>query len=177
MTLESNLKQMERTREAYWLRYPGTSPVKLRWRALAVRHSFHVLPGERILELGAGTGLWAEHLTSVLKGRNPITAAVFDEAFLQTAKKLPNVEFIHVTDLRNDLPAEGFDYIVGTRSFATIFSHRTSRPCTVYSSQAARFSSSKPTIGTRKYFSKASFDHLAVGPATPSARSACANTC
>jgi SAM-dependent methyltransferase len=114
MTLESNLKQMERTREAYWLRYPGTSPVKLRWRALAVRHSFHALPGEKILELGAGTGLWAEHLTSVLHGRNPITAAVFDESFLQTAKKLPNVDFVHVKDLRNDLPAEGFDYIVGT---------------------------------------------------------------
>jgi dolichol-phosphate mannosyltransferase len=114
MTLESNLKQMERTREAYWLRYPGTSPVKLRWRALAVRHSFHVLPGERILELGAGTGLWAVHLTSVLHGRNPITAAVFDEAFFETATKLPNVEFVHVKDLRNDLPAEGFDYIVGT---------------------------------------------------------------
>jgi SAM-dependent methyltransferase len=114
MTLESNLKQMERAREAYWRRYPGTSPVRLRWRALAVRHSFHVLPGERILELGAGTGLWAEHLTSVLRAKNPITAAVFDESFLQTAKNLPNVEYIHIKDLRNDLPAEGFDYIVGT---------------------------------------------------------------
>jgi len=34
MTLESNLREMEREREAYWLRYSATSPVKLRWRAL-----------------------------------------------------------------------------------------------------------------------------------------------
>jgi dolichol-phosphate mannosyltransferase len=113
-SLEANLQMMERGREAYWLRFPGTSPIKLRWRALAVRHSFHVLPGERILELGAGTGLWAEHLTAVLRGQNPITAAVFDESFVQSGKNLPNVEFVHVKDIRNDLPAESFDYIVGT---------------------------------------------------------------
>ncbi len=105
---------MERGRESYWLRYPGTSPVKLHWRALAVRHSFHVLPGERILELGAGSGLWAEQLTSVLKGRNPITAAVFDESFLKDHKPLTNVEFVHVKDLARDLPDGSFDYIVGT---------------------------------------------------------------
>lgn len=114
MSLESHLQMMERGREAYWSRFRSTSPVKLRWRALAVRHSFHILPGERILELGAGTGLWAEHLTQVLRGQNPITAAVFDESFLQTGKKLPNVEYVLVKDLRADLPVESFDYIVGT---------------------------------------------------------------
>ncbi len=114
MSLETNLQAMERAREAYWLRYPGTSPLKLQWRARAVRHSFHVLPGERILELGAGTGLWTEQLTSVLHGRNPITAAVFDESLFRSAKKLENVEFVHVTDLDGDLPAESFDYVVGT---------------------------------------------------------------
>lgn len=114
MSLESNLRQMEHTRETYWLRYPRTSPVKLHWRALAVRHSFHVLPGERILELGAGTGLWTEHLTRVLRGQNPVTAAVFDESFLQHAKKLLNVEFVRIENLRHDLPAESFDYVVGT---------------------------------------------------------------
>jgi len=114
MSLESNLRQMERGREAYWQRYPGTSPFKLRWRALAVRHTFHVLPGETILELGAGTGLWAEHLTTVLRGRNPITAAVFNEPFVGSARKLPNVEFVHVRNLSNDLPAENYDYVVGT---------------------------------------------------------------
>src|SRR3954463_12900720 len=85
MSLEANLREMERTREAYWRRYAATSPVKLRWRALTVRHCFHLLPGESILELGAGTGLWTEHLAATLRGENPITAAVFNAGFAEQA--------------------------------------------------------------------------------------------
>jgi len=116
MTLESNLREMERGREAYWLRYPGTSPVKLRWRAVAVRHTFHVLPGESILDLGAGSGLWTEHLTSVCRGEAFITAAVFNEDLWEQAsrRKLPNTTFVHVADHARDLPPESFDYVVGT---------------------------------------------------------------
>lgn len=107
---------MERSRERYWLRYPNTSPVKLRWRALTVRHCFHVLPGESILEFGAGSGFWTEHLTGVLRGENPITAAVFnsDLADLASSKNLPNCKIVRVNDLAKDLPAESFDYVVGT---------------------------------------------------------------
>ena len=114
MSIEQNLCEMELSRESYWLRYPGTSPFKLRRRALTVRHCLHVLPGERILELGAGSGLWTEHLTDVLRGENPITAAVFNEELLRSApSRLPNTEFVHVTDLAG-LPAHSFDYVVGT---------------------------------------------------------------
>ena len=67
-SLEDNLREMERTREQYWRRYPATSPTKLEWRALTARHAFHVLPGERVLELGAGTGLWTEHLDEGAQG-------------------------------------------------------------------------------------------------------------
>jgi dolichol-phosphate mannosyltransferase len=116
MTLEYNLCQMERSRESYWLRYPSTSPTRLRWRALTVRHCLHVLPGERILELGAGSGIWTEHLSSVLRGENLITAAVFDEALFSQAiaKKLPGTDFVLTRHLDEDFPPEGFDYIVGT---------------------------------------------------------------
>lgn len=114
MTLEDNLRSMERSREAYWLRYPNTSPLKLHWRANTVRHSFHVLPGESILELGAGTGLWTACLSSVLRGENPITAAVFNDEFIQRVRPIPNVKFQKVDNLLKDLPAESFDYIVGT---------------------------------------------------------------
>ena len=116
MSLEQNLREMELSREAYWLRYPGTSPVKLRWRALTVRHCLHVLPGEKILELGAGSGLWTEHLAAVLRGENPVTAAVFNEGLAKRAfgKKIPNTKFIQVTNLATDLTAESFDYVVGT---------------------------------------------------------------
>ena len=106
---------MERTREAYWRAYPKTSPIKLLWRALTVRHCFHVLPGESILEIGAGTGLWTEKLASVFKGENPITAAVFNADYLPVArqKSLGGTTFFEVHDLK-ELPAASFDYVVGT---------------------------------------------------------------
>jgi SAM-dependent methyltransferase len=115
MSIEQNLCEMELSREAYWLRYPQTSPFKLRRRALTVRHCLHVLPGERILELGAGSGLWTEHLAAALRGENPITAAVFNKNLAEaaSAKRLPNTEIIHVTDLSN-LPEGSFDYVIGT---------------------------------------------------------------
>src|SRR5215510_15217034 len=115
MSLQTNLRQMERSREAYWRRYPATSPVKLRWRALTVRHCFRVLPGESILELGAGSGLWTEHLVDVLRGENPVTAAVFNRHLADAAegRQLENTRVVHVDDL-DALPAESFDYIVGT---------------------------------------------------------------
>ncbi len=115
-SLEDNLREMERTREQYWRRYPATSPTKLEWRALTARHAFHVLPGERVLELGAGTGLWTEHLTKALRGECPITAVVFDERFARElgSRDLPNVEVEHVRGRLEDLPAESFDYVVGT---------------------------------------------------------------
>src|SRR5580698_3855863 len=76
LTLEENLREMELAADAYWKSYPGTTPTKLRWRALTVRHCFHVLPGESILVLGAGSGLWTQHLNEVLQSENPITAVV-----------------------------------------------------------------------------------------------------
>jgi dolichol-phosphate mannosyltransferase len=116
MSLTENLREMERTRETYWLRHRGTSPVKLRWRAVTVRHSFHVLPGESILEIGAGSGLWTQHLTAVLRGENDVTAAVFNQdlASLAEERRLPRTSVVYVRDLIGDLPLESFDYIVGT---------------------------------------------------------------
>src|SRR6476619_5119483 len=115
LSLNENLSEMERTREAYWSAYPKTSPIKLMWRALTVRHCFHVLPGESILEIGAGTGLWTEKLASVFNGENPITGAVFNTDYLPRArqKSLPGTTFLEVHDLK-DLPAASFDYVVGT---------------------------------------------------------------
>jgi SAM-dependent methyltransferase len=106
---------MEQAREAYWRRYPGTSPTKLRWRALTVRHAFHVLPGESILELGAGSGIWTRELSRALRGENPITATVFnDDLYEQATRDVPaNAEFVRVSDLE-ELPRESFDYVVGT---------------------------------------------------------------
>jgi dolichol-phosphate mannosyltransferase len=115
MSLKENLVALERTRESYWQRYDQTSTIKLRWRALTVRHCFHVLPGESILEVGAGTGLWTQHLAKVLRYENEITAAVFNADFAEHARweSLPGVRCLFLESL-DRLPAASFDYIVGT---------------------------------------------------------------
>jgi SAM-dependent methyltransferase len=82
-----------------------------------VRHCFHILPGETILELGAGSGLWTEQLAEVLKSRNPITAAVFNDDLTSSLeqKQLQNVKVVNVVrDLSTAFAPETFDYIIGT---------------------------------------------------------------
>ena len=115
MSVEQNLREMELARERYFQAFPGSSPFKLRWRAMTVRHCFHVLPGEHVLELGAGSGLWTKHLAEVLGPENPITAAVFDEQFAADSRwqGMSSARPVLVRNLE-DLPAESFDYIVGT---------------------------------------------------------------
>jgi len=73
-----------------------------------------VLPGESILELGAGSGLWTEHLSAVLRGENPITATVFNDEYVRSSEKIANVQFAKINNLLEDLPAGSFDYVVGT---------------------------------------------------------------
>jgi dolichol-phosphate mannosyltransferase len=116
MSLNQNLQEMEWGRERYWQKHPVTSELKLRWRALTVRHCFHLLPGESILELGAGSGLWTEHLAVTVRGENPITAAVFNDDLFEIAcqRHLPNTKFLRVVDPFTDLPVEHFDYVIGT---------------------------------------------------------------
>ena len=176
MSLEENLKSMERSREAYWLRHPNTSPFKLRWRALTVRHSFHVLPGESILELGAGSGLWTEHLSTVLRGESPITAAVFNDEFAESSPVIPNVKFTKINSLHNDLPAESFDYVVGTailchdqfpQNLAALY--RLLKP-------GGRFFFSNPTTGTRRCSSRTMSARSVAGPGWPIVKSGCADT-
>ena len=77
------------------------------------RHSFHVLPGETILELGAGSGLWTEHLAEVLCDQNPITGAVFNRQLLRQSQR-GSVRFQYVEDLNRDFEPGTFDYVIGT---------------------------------------------------------------
>ncbi len=113
--LLENLREIEQSREAYWQRFPATSPIRLRWRANAARHALHIAPGESVLELGAGSGVWTEHLAAVLRNESPITAAVFNEDLAERARRraIPQVDVLTISD-RDQLAPASFDYIVGT---------------------------------------------------------------
>ena len=110
--LMQNLREMERTREAYWRRYPTTSPTRLRWRAQAVRHAMHVTAGDALLEIGAGGGLWTRELAATLPDSD-ITAAVFNDD-LAGGAQLPAESEVVLVRSRDDLESARFDFVVGT---------------------------------------------------------------
>src|SRR6476469_4785146 len=93
------LRRQELLREQRLGAHPAATELKLRWRAFGVQHCFHVVPGERILELGAGDGLWTECLSRTLRHENPITAVSFSPADAERgrARAIPNVQFITAT--------------------------------------------------------------------------------
>jgi dolichol-phosphate mannosyltransferase len=107
-----NLGEMERTREAYWRRYPATSPTRLRWRAQAVRHAMHVTAGDAVLEIGAGGGMWTRELARTLPDA-VITAAVLNAELFGEAERSGASDAILVRS-PGDLAPRSFDYVVGT---------------------------------------------------------------
>jgi len=113
--LFANLCEIERTRDAYWRRYPQTSPTRLRWRANATRHALHVAPGDQVLELGCGSGVWTAHLAAVTGGETAITAVAFnaDLAEAARARALGGVEVV-LLGAHEGLPGERFDFVVGS---------------------------------------------------------------
>ena len=110
--LLENLREMERTREAYWQRYPATSPTRLRWRAQAVRHAMHVTAGDAVLEIGAGSGLWTRELAATLPD-SVITTAVFNERLAGPCRS-SGASDVRLVSSPSDLAPGSFDYVIGT---------------------------------------------------------------
>ena len=94
---------------------PGLS-ARLRRCAFWVAKTLPVFPGQKVLELGAGSGIWTEHLAAVFDGQSPLLAAAFnrDLADVAQSKKLPSTEFICAEDIQSAFPTESFDCVVGT---------------------------------------------------------------
>lgn len=110
----------EKSREAAWENASRWLPARLHRRAFLVARLLPVLPGRTVLELGAGSGLWTEDLSSVFAGKNPLTAAVFNENLVRKAlsRSLPNTSVVSVKDIQSALPPESFDYVVATEVLA-----------------------------------------------------------
>jgi dolichol-phosphate mannosyltransferase len=109
-------RRVEMSRETAWNKPSRWRPARLRRRAFLVAKLLPVLPGRAVLELGAGSGTWTEHLASVLRGQNLIIAAVFNNELENKArsKKLPNTRFICAEEVHSAFLPESFDYVVGT---------------------------------------------------------------
>ena len=107
----------ERVTDAYWTRRDTILAERRWWRAQTVRHTFHVLPGESILELGCGSGAQTRALHAVTRGECPITAATFaagpTPALDAASAACPGVEVVRLTGFPAELAGRQFDYVVG----------------------------------------------------------------
>ena len=106
------LRFRERFRENYWLRRDPIYRDRLRWRAHTFRHLVHLLPGQSILEIGCGQGLFTQALAKVSRGRNPITAVSLDREHSPAPGFPENAEFLCATSLPGELAGRQFDFVV-----------------------------------------------------------------
>jgi dolichol-phosphate mannosyltransferase len=109
-------RKAERSRETDWENASAWLPSRLRRRAFLVARLLPVLPGRTVLELGAGSGLWTEQLSSVFSGQNPLTAAVFNEDLERKARarNLPHTRVVAIDDIQSAFSPESYDYVVAT---------------------------------------------------------------
>jgi len=102
----------ERYRDQYWQLRDPIYRDRLLWRAQTFRHMVHLLPGQTILELGAGKGLFTSELLKVSRGENPITAVTFSQKISECPAFPPIVENLSVDGLPGLLEGKRFDFIV-----------------------------------------------------------------
>ena len=106
------LVRRERDRDAYWSQRDPIWRDRLAWQAQSFRHLTHLLPGEAIIELGAGQGWFTRALVQVSRGRNPITAVTFDAEKAPLAAESPVVERILWNEPSGALAGRRFRYAV-----------------------------------------------------------------
>jgi dolichol-phosphate mannosyltransferase len=111
-SLVETLAMRERHRDWYLRNRDPIAADRMRWRAHAFRQLVHLLPGQRILELGCGEGAFTRQLSFVSRGENPITAVTFQPGATQSLEHSP-VTRIAVTSLPGPLAGTQFDLIVG----------------------------------------------------------------
>lgn len=106
-------QRRERHHDWYVTRKDPIAPERLSWQAHGFRHMVHLLPGETILELGAGAGHFTRALVEMSRGRNPITAVRFDPEAQPWAPEGGPVESVCLATHPDALAGRRFRYVVG----------------------------------------------------------------
>ena len=89
--------------------------LRMKWRASMMRHLFHILPGQKILEIGAGNGKFTRALNEATRGECKITAAVFSRKYQDQLKNLSpdsNIDVCCLESFPGPLCGQEFDCIV-----------------------------------------------------------------
>ena len=102
----------EQFRDGYLQRRDPIAEDRMLWRAQMFRHMVHLLPGQTILELGCGQGIFTHQLVRVSRGENPITAVTFALTSPRPAELPVQVEFLTASSLPGPLEGRRFDFIV-----------------------------------------------------------------
>jgi dolichol-phosphate mannosyltransferase len=113
IAFHSALAVRERYRDDYWQTYDPIAEDRLLWRAQTFRHIVHLLPGQTILELGSGDGLFTHMLLRVSRGENRITTVTFQEVARVPSDMGAEVELLATSDFPSSLAGRQFDYVVG----------------------------------------------------------------
>jgi dolichol-phosphate mannosyltransferase len=108
--------ERERVNDQYWSQQDPISDLRCWWRAQTIRSTFHILPGESILELGCGSGTLTRPLVRATRGECPITAASFGFSLQSSSVGIfaPGIEMVRLTDFPGKLAGRTFDYVVAT---------------------------------------------------------------
>ena len=101
-----------KTRDEYLVRRDPIATDRLHWRAQSFRHLVHLLPGQTILELGSGQGLFTRQLVHVTQGKNPITAVGFGAHTNLVELSAGSTELITAESFPGPLEGRQFDFIV-----------------------------------------------------------------